>query len=160
METSVVADGVVAQDQTQIASLWACREGVPEASQHWGGVYKYDLSLPISDMYQLVEDCRVRLNEAGLIGDDDSFPVVDAVGYGHMGDSNLHLNVAVRRYDKSVEKALEPWVYEWVKNKNGSISAEHGLGIAKMPYVGYSRSENMIRLMKQIKDLYDPVSEV
>ena len=92
------------------------------------------------------------------MGDTDDFPVVDVVGYGHMGDSNLHLNIAIRSYDKRVEKVLEPFVYEWTSKCNGSISAEHGLGLAKKNYIGYSRSETMIKLMKQIKDLYDPVS--
>ncbi|KAH0357725.1 hypothetical protein KCU84_g8191, partial [Aureobasidium melanogenum] len=78
------------------------------------------------------------------------------VGYGHMGDANLHLNVPTRRYDKAVEKELEPFVYEWVAKRSGSISAEHGLGIAKAPFIGYSRDETMIKLMRQIKDLYDP----
>ncbi|KAF2798857.1 hypothetical protein K505DRAFT_321577 [Melanomma pulvis-pyrius CBS 109.77] len=156
MESSIVSDGVLAQDQTQIQDLWAYREGISECLGHWGGVYKYDLSLPISDLYELVNDVRDRLIEAGVVGDDDSFPAVDVVGYGHMGDANLHLNVAVRRYDKKVEKLLEPFVYEWVQRKNGSISAEHGLGIAKKAYIGYSRDETMIRLMKQIKNLYDP----
>jgi FAD/FMN-containing dehydrogenase len=80
------------------------------------------------------------------------------IGYGHMGDSNLHLNVACRRYEKKVEEALEPWVYEWVKKYNGSISAEHGLGIAKKDYIGYSRSDTMVGLMKGVKGLLDPVS--
>ena len=68
------------------------------------------------------------------------------------------LNVAVRRYDKAVEKALEPFVYEWIAKRQGSISAEHGLGLAKKNYIGYSRSPTMIGLMKAIKNLYDPVS--
>lgn len=158
METEIVSDGVVASDQTQMAELWSCREGVPECLGHWGGVYKYDISLPIADMYDLVNDTRDRLAAAGLIGNDDSYPVVDVVGYGHMGDANIHLNAPVRRYDKEVEKQLEPFVYEWVQKKNGSISAEHGLGIAKKPYISYTRNETMVNLMKQIKDLYDPVS--
>jgi FAD/FMN-containing dehydrogenase len=158
MGEGIVTDGVVAQDQTQINELWACREGVPESLGHWGGVYKYDLSIPIKDLYQLVIDTRKRLTDAGLVGDTDEFPCVDVVGYGHMGDSNLHLNVPTRRFDKEVEKQLEPFVYEWVQGKNGSISAEHGLGIAKKPFIGYSRSETMIKLMKDIKNLYDPVS--
>jgi FAD/FMN-containing dehydrogenase len=158
MGEEIVSDGVVAQDQTQFQELWRCREGVPEHLGHWGGVYKYDLSIPISEMYSLVEETRERLDKAGLIGDTDDFPVVDVVGYGHMGDANLHLNVPTRRYDKAVEKELEPFVYEWVSKRNGSISAEHGLGIAKAPFIGYSRDETMIKLMRQIKDLYDPVS--
>ena len=62
----------------------------------------------------------------------------------------------VKKYEDEIEAAIEPWVYEWVQSKNGSISAEHGLGIAKKQYIGYSRSENMVKLMKQIKQLYDP----
>jgi FAD/FMN-containing dehydrogenase len=108
-------------------------------------------------MYELVEDIRERLTKDGLLGDTDEHPVVDVVGYGHMGDANLHLNVPVRRFDKTVEKALEPYLYEWTSKRNGSISAEHGLGLSKKPYVGYSKSETMIKLMKQIKNLYDPV---
>ncbi|KAF2702862.1 hypothetical protein K504DRAFT_393768 [Pleomassaria siparia CBS 279.74] len=156
IESSVVSDGVLAENKTQIQDLWTYREGISECLGHWGGVYKYDLSLPISVLYDLVNDVRDRLTEAGVVGNDDSFPAVDVVGYGHMGDANLHLNVAVRRYDKKVEKLLEPFVYEWVQRHNGSISAEHGLGIAKKAYIGYSRDETMLKLMKQVKDLYDP----
>ncbi|KAI9822601.1 MAG: hypothetical protein M1827_000320 [Pycnora praestabilis] len=156
MSEEIVSDGVLAQDETQIQSLWSWREGTPEVLGHWGGVYKYDLSIPISELYQLVEETRDRLNKAGLTGEDEKHPVVEVVGYGHMGDANLHLNIATRRFDKAIEKELEPFVYEWIAKRNGSISAEHGLGIQKKPYIGYSRSETMIRLMKQVKNLYDP----
>ncbi|KAF7503755.1 hypothetical protein GJ744_003297 [Endocarpon pusillum] len=156
MGSEIVSDGVLAQDETQVRSLWGWREGISEAIGHFGGTYKYDLSIPLPELYSLVEETRKRLASAGLVGDDDSHPCVGVVGYGHMGDSNLHLNVLVRRYAREVEQALEPWVYEWIKKRNGSISAEHGLGVAKKAYIGYSRSETMIRLMKQIKDLYDP----
>ncbi|EUC33345.1 hypothetical protein COCCADRAFT_5082 [Bipolaris zeicola 26-R-13] len=156
METEVVSDGVLAQDQTQIQELWSWREGITECLGHDGGVYKYDLSIPIAELYDLVNETRDRLTEAGLLGSDPTYPVVDVVGYGHMGDANLHLNIPVRKFDKTVEKKLEPFVYEWVQKRNGSISAEHGLGVTKKPYIGYSKSETMIKLMKQIKDLYDP----
>ena len=159
MSEGIVEDGVLAQDETQAKSLWSWREGVPENLGHYGGVYKYDFSIPLAELYSLVEDTRAKMKNDGLLGDTDGYPVVDVVGYGHMGDSNLHLNVPVRRFDKVVEKALEPFVYEWVAKRSGSISAEHGLGLAKKAFIGYSRSETMIRLMKQIKDLYDPVSQ-
>ena len=159
MSEEIVADGVLAQDETQAKSLWACREGVSEASQHFGGVYKYDLSIPLPHLYEIVEATRQKMRDADLIDPtDDAKPVLDVIGYGHMGDSNLHLNVATRRYDTQVEAALEPFVYEWVAARRGSISAEHGLGLAKKAFVGYSRSATMVRLMKQLKDFYDPVS--
>lgn len=158
MEKEIVSDGTLAQDETQIKALWAWREGIAEALGHVGGVYKYDVSIPLKEMYQLVDDTRARIEEAGLIGDTDQHPVVEVVGYGHMGDSNLHLNVSTRHYDERVEKVLEPFVYEWIAEREGSISAEHGLGLAKKKYIGYSRNETMVGLMKQIKNLYDPVS--
>ncbi|KUI54365.1 hypothetical protein VP1G_01713 [Cytospora mali] len=156
MGKEIVSDGVVAQDETQLKSLWGWREGISESSGAFGGVYKYDVSIPLKSLYRLVEDVKAKIEAAGLIGETDEYPVVDVVGYGHMGDSNLHLNVCVRRYDKQVEKILEPYVFEWIKEHEGSISAEHGLGLAKKKFIGYSRSENMIGLMKQIKNLYDP----
>ena len=159
MGEGIVEDGVVAENETQVQNLWACREGVSEAAQHFGGVYKYDLSIPLNDLYALVEETREKFQKSGLMDlDDESKPVVDIIGYGHMGDSNLHLNVATRWYAKEVEEALEPWVYEWVQGRKGSISAEHGLGIAKKEFIGYSKSKTMIDLMGQIKRLYDPVS--
>lgn len=160
MGEGIVSDGVLAQDETQIQSLWSWREGIPECLGHWGGVYKYDVSIPLSQLYELVDDTRERLTSAGLVGDKDEQPVVAVVGYGHMGDSNLHLNVATRRFDKAVEEKLEPFIYEWISRHKGSISAEHGLGLQKKPYIGYSRSDTMIRLMKQVKQLFDPVSRV
>ncbi|KAL9046359.1 MAG: hypothetical protein Q9214_000790 [Letrouitia sp. 1 TL-2023] len=157
LNKEIITDGVLAQDETQVRSLWSWREGIPECLGHWGGVYKYDLSIPLADLYQLVEDTRERLALARLIGDDESNPVVGVAGYGHIGDSNLHLNVATRRFDPLVEKELEPFVYEWVSRHNGSISAEHGLGLQKKSYIAYSRSETMIKLMKEIKQHFDPV---
>ncbi|KAH8776067.1 hypothetical protein F5882DRAFT_408732 [Hyaloscypha sp. PMI_1271] len=156
MEKEIVSDGVVAENETQVRNLWGWREAIPESLGHWGGVYKYDLSIPISELYSLVEETREKITKAGLIGDTDKHPVVGVVGYGHMGDSNLHLNVATRCYDKKVEKELEPFIYEWISKRSGSISAEHGLGLAKKAYIGHSRSDTMIALMKQIKKLYDP----
>ncbi|KAF2858577.1 hypothetical protein K470DRAFT_220950 [Piedraia hortae CBS 480.64] len=154
MGKEIVCDGIVAQDESQSQAIWGYREGVSEASQHWGGVYKYDLSIPLAKLYDIVAETRQRFNDNGLMGKGK--PVVDVIGYGHMGDSNLHLNVCTRGYSKNVEEVLEPWVYEWVSKHNGSISAEHGLGLAKKPYIRYSRSETMMKLMKQLKDLYDP----
>jgi FAD/FMN-containing dehydrogenase len=158
MEQEIVSDGVLAQDETQAKNLWAWREGVPEALGHGGGVYKYDVSIPLPELYQLVLDTRERMVAADLIGSEDKYPVIEVVGYGHMGDSNLHLNVAVRRYDKAVEKQLEPFVYEWIQQRRGSISAEHGLGLAKSAFVGYSRDDISLAIMRQLKQMFDPVS--
>ncbi|KAK3332475.1 hypothetical protein B0T19DRAFT_448532 [Cercophora scortea] len=156
MEKGIVSDGTLAQDETQIKALWAWREGIAEALGHLGGVYKYDVSIPLQEMYQLVEDTKARVDAAGLLGDTDEYPVREVIGYGHMGDANLHLNVSTRRFDKRVEQCLEPFIYEWIEKRQGSISAEHGLGLQKKNYIGYSRNATTIGLMKGLKTHFDP----
>lgn len=153
----LILDGVVAQDNSEVANLWAWRELIPEALSKTGGVYKYDVTIPLPKLYDLVVDIQARLEEAGVVSlEDESKPAVTAAGYGHIGDGNLHLNVAVRRYDKSVESVMEPFVYEWVQKVEGSISAEHGLGLQKKNYIQYSKDQGMIELMKRTKDQFDP----
>ncbi|OBA20051.1 hypothetical protein METBIDRAFT_212020 [Metschnikowia bicuspidata var. bicuspidata NRRL YB-4993] len=157
MEEELVDDGIIAQDETQLRNLWAWRESIPEASALAGGVYKYDVSIPLKDLYGLVEDASQKLAAADLVDfDSEAKPVVEAIGYGHIGDGNLHLNVCVREYNKQIENILEPFVYEWIQSKKGSISAEHGLGFQKKNYIGYSKNDLEIQLIKNVKNHYDP----
>lgn len=158
METDTVVDGTLAESESQAKDLWTWREGIAEALGHHGGVYKYDVSIPISELYSLTDDVRECMRAADLLStpENPDNVVIDCVGYGHMGDANLHLNVSVRQYDKRVEKVLEPFVYEWIQKRRGSISAEHGLGVAKSKYVGYSRGDKELEIMRMIKKSFDP----
>ncbi|KAK6909043.1 hypothetical protein I203_103053 [Kwoniella mangroviensis CBS 8507] len=158
MENEMVLDGVLAQDSTQFQSLWSLRELVPESAGKAGSVYKYDVSVPVGKMYGLVEKMRAKLREGGVLeGDGKSEGPIRAVaGYGHMGDGNLHINIVANKYTDEIEKIVEPYIYEIVAENEGSISAEHGLGVMKAPYIGYSKNETSIELMKQIKQLFDP----
>lgn len=157
MENELATDGTIAQDEMEAVNLWKWREMIPEACQEFGGVYKFDVSLPIEDLYSLVDATNAKLIRDNLIRKDGNYsPVIGAVGYGHIGDGNLHLNVAVKKYSKSIETSLEPFVYEFVESKKGSISAEHGLGFQKKNYIQYSKNPIEIKMMKQIKKFYDP----
>ncbi|KAL3143740.1 hypothetical protein ABBQ32_003572 [Trebouxia sp. C0010 RCD-2024] len=142
----MIADGTIAQDSSQQASIWNLRESISEGLRHAGAVYKYDLSLPPNDMYKLVEEMRSRMKH---------LPVT-VVGYGHMGDSNLHLNISAAKYDQEILSHIEPFVYEWTASKKGSISAEHGLGQMKPECITYSKSQEAVDLMGKFKSLLDP----
>ena len=108
LEKGIIQDGVLAENETQVKSLWSIREGVTEGLSHaGGGVYKYDVSISLEYLYDLVEETRKRVE--GVEG------VVDVVGYGHIGDGNLHLNVVVEKFTAEIEKVLEPWLYEWIR---------------------------------------------
>ena len=73
--------------------------------------------------------------------------------FGHMGDGNLHLVVSVGQSDR---KGVEACVYEPLADISGSVSAEHGVGLEKKPYLGIARSDTEIDLMRTLKRALDP----
>lgn len=139
-------DGTLATDLSKIKAVWDLRERIAEALMCCGTVYKYDLSLPLPKMYELVLYMKEKLGDK----------VTNVVGYGHLGDGNLHLNFTTNHYSDEVLNLIEPCVYEWTANHRGSISAEHGLGLKKANYIHLSQSSSSVSLMKGLKQLLDP----
>jgi len=149
----LVNTGVLSQSPAQFSSLWALREGVPEAVSKEGKAYKYDISVPLSSFKEVVDNTREHLWSKGLLHDK---AVKYVIGYGHVGDGNLHLNVVADAYLPEIEDALEPYIYEVVASLRGSISAEHGIGAMKAHALSYSKSALSIELMNKIKRVFDP----
>ncbi|KAK6177589.1 hypothetical protein SNE40_015660 [Patella caerulea] len=146
MSSGLISDGTVATESTKIANIWGLRERMAEGLMVDGYNYKYDVSLPLSKFYQLVDDMRDRVG--GL--------ATRVVGYGHVGDGNLHLNVTSPQYDEELMSLIEPFIYDWVSKYKGSISAEHGLGFKKRNFIYHSKSKSAVDLMKRMKLLMDP----
>ncbi|XP_046282731.1 D-2-hydroxyglutarate dehydrogenase, mitochondrial isoform X1 [Marmota monax] len=144
--SGLVTDGTVATDESKAQALWALRERITEALSGDGYVYKYDVSLPVERLYDLVTDLRARLGSQAR----------HVVGYGHLGDGNLHLNVTVDAFSAALLDTMEPYVYAWTAGQRGSISAEHGLGFRKRDALRYSKPPPAVRLMQQLKALLDP----
>jgi (R)-2-hydroxyglutarate---pyruvate transhydrogenase len=145
---------VISDDESKMNELWAYREKISSACSKRGVVFKYDVSLPLTEFYKLVEDVRYRVAH-------DLNQSVITVGYGHVGDYNLHLNVCYNKFEHDegfckLENILEPYIFDYLKSIHGSISAEHGVGLAKALYLNRSQSENNINLMKKIKQAIDP----
>ena len=151
LEGERVSDGVVAQDESQMKALWVLREHITDALGRQGTVYKYDISVPVHQFYQFVTDMRQRLQSV------EGRLRLGVVGYGHLGDSNLHLNVWNEgKWDRELFELIEPWLFERVRASKGSVSAEHGLGQTKAKYIGYSKSEEAVELMRAMKRMMDP----
>lgn len=144
--SGLVTDGTLATDQRKIKALWALRERITEALSLDGYVYKYDVSLPVERLYDLVTELRARIGPRAK----------HVVGYGHLGDGNLHLNVTAEAFSAPLLGELEPYVYEWTAGQQGSVSAEHGVGFKKKDILGYSKSPEALQLMQQLKALLDP----
>ncbi|KAJ7630748.1 FAD-binding domain-containing protein [Roridomyces roridus] len=152
-ENPLILSGVLSQNPAQFSSLWALREGVTEAISKEGKAYKYDISIPLDKFKVVVDATREHLAERNLIGEH---AVKHVMGYGHVGDGNLHLNICAAEYTQEIQDALEPFVYELVASYRGSISAEHGIGAAKTHALHYSKDEVSIELMRKLKALFDP----
>ena len=136
LSRGLVSDGVLAQDSSQALNFWRIRENTASSTLKAAKyLFKFDVSVRISEMYGLVLRVRERIGDLGQV-----------MGYGHVGDGNLHLTIASERYAEVKEK-LYPFVYEEVQKLSGSISAEHGIGAQKRGMLRYSRDENSIRYM-------------
>uniref|UniRef100_A0A6B2L3A6 FAD-binding PCMH-type domain-containing protein n=1 Tax=Arcella intermedia TaxID=1963864 RepID=A0A6B2L3A6_9EUKA len=140
-------DGTVAQDQSQQQKIWFVRENITSACGKEGKVYKYDISIPQQQMYTIVQNFK------NLFKDD---PSISVMGYGHLGDGNLHLNIVAPSYNDATLSRIEPYVYEFVEQHRGSVSAEHGIGVMKPDALHYSKKQPLIQLMMDIKQLMDP----
>lgn len=147
LDTRMVLDGVVADTNTKARDLWRIREGISDAMTNMGTIFKYDLSLPLKRMYDLVDMTRERCP-----------PDVTVAGYGHLADANLHLNVCSPRKssDTALLHILEPWVFDQTIQLRGSISAEHGLGRCKNEYLHLNKSPAALDIMRSLKFKFDP----
>ncbi|KAI0724439.1 FAD-binding domain-containing protein [Cerioporus squamosus] len=152
-EKPLINTGVIATSPAQFSALWAIREGLTEAVSKEGKAYKYDISVPLNKFQEVVDKTREHLRSKDLLHEN---AVKYVVGYGHVGDGNLHLNVVAAAYTPEIEAALEPFVYELVASYKGSISAEHGIGVMKTHALQYSKNPTSIEWMKRIKALFDP----
>jgi D-2-hydroxyglutarate dehydrogenase len=153
MSKNLCKNAIIAESSAQFSYLWSLRERIAESLTKNGMYnYKYDISLPQSKMFDLVLDLRKRLNENAAVRKS----VKHCIGYGHLGDGNLHLNVTSNNYDETLFQMLEPFIFEWTKKYNGSVSAEHGLGLKKRNYIHYSKSKESVEYMKKFKHLLDP----
>ncbi|MGA0838407.1 MAG: FAD-binding oxidoreductase [Pseudomonadales bacterium] len=147
-----VTDGVLSQSDAQASALWQLREGISESIAA-DTPYKNDLSVRVSRL------------PAFLDGIDDlvrtRYPDFEVCWYGHIGDGNLHLNI-LKPQALSQEVFFErcheisPEIFARVAALNGSISAEHGVGLLKRDFLPFARSTAEIALMRAMKAVFDP----
>ncbi|ULU25002.1 FAD-binding oxidoreductase [Dyella terrae] len=147
-----ISDGVIAQSEAQAATLWRLREGITESlAPH--RPYKNDISLRISALPVFLHEIQTLLGQ--------EYPHFDVVWFGHIGDGNLHINV-LRPDDLSDSDFIAQCEHvtkllaDTLQRHGGSISAEHGIGLVKRAYLGSTRSEAEIALMRGVKQVFDP----
>jgi len=147
-----VGDGVISRSDAQARALWALREGITESIAPYAP-YKNDLAVRISEVPGFLADVDRVVAE--------HYPDLEICWFGHIGDGNLHLNI-LKPPGLSIDAfharchAISPKLFERVQARRGSISAEHGVGLLKRDFLGYSRSEAEIAIMQALKGVLDP----
>jgi glycolate oxidase subunit GlcD len=152
VEEGWATDGAIAQSETQAREFWRFREDISEATAPYSP-YKNDVSVKISDVPEFLQKTDALLSQ--------NYPYFKVVWFGHVGDGNMHINIlkpADLPRDQFLEKCshVNDLLFEVIKDLRGSISAEHGVGLVKKPYLTFTRSAEEIALMKGIKAVFDP----
>lgn len=147
-----VGDAVISRSDAQARDLWQLREGISESIAPLIP-YKNDLSVRVSEVPGFLDEVDAVVRSA--------YPDLEVCWYGHIGDGNLHLNI-LKPEALDIESFFErchdlsPRVFEVVAQHGGSISAEHGVGLLKRDFLGYSRAPAERELMRQLKGAFDP----
>ncbi|WJJ94206.1 FAD-binding oxidoreductase [Neopusillimonas aromaticivorans] len=154
IEAGLVLDAVIAENIAQSKALWHLRESIPLAEKMLGKSIKHDVSVPVSHMAEFVETTNRAVQSR--------FPGVQHIIFGHLGDGNLHYNIArgARRSEEEL-LALQDQVYQVVHDNvfrfGGSISAEHGVGQLKRDVLSRYKDPVEMALMARIKVALDPL---
>jgi FAD/FMN-containing dehydrogenase len=146
MEQGLVSDAVLTRSQSERNAIWEIRDDVLEFFK-LGPIIPFDVSVTIEKMESFVSDVR-----AGM----DKMPDPICIVFGHLGDSNLHVLLGSEDADAFDYGALETLLYETVERYQGSVSAEHGVGLSKRAHLHRSRSEAELQLMIGMKKMLDP----
>ena len=153
-ENSIISDAVIASNLTQANSFWHMREHITLAQAEEGANLKHDITIPLSSL-----DSFIRVTDELM---REKFPGVRIINFGHLGDGNLHYNIAPplgadpKTFNEANEKLIHELVYDQVERCKGSISAEHGVGQLKLDGLRAHKGEVAHDLMKSLKTALDP----
>ncbi len=147
-DRGLIQDAVIAKSENERQSLWAVRDEVASLFA-LEPMFVFDISLPLRDMGNYVDSLRQNLLA--------QWPDSQLFVFGHLGDGNLHLGIQAGSAAGDERQRVENMVYQPLTTLGGSVSAEHGIGLEKKPYLAFCRSALEIALMKQLKASLDPL---
>jgi FAD/FMN-containing dehydrogenase len=148
LEQGDISDGALASSETERGKFWQIRESFEPEQTKFGLIYGYDVSLPLEAMETYVDEVRASLQQR--------FADTELIAYGHIGDGNLHFSIFPG--EQRDREAIDEMVYFPLQALQGSVSAEHGIGLEKKAYLAYTRSAAEIELMRKTKRMMDPAN--
>jgi FAD/FMN-containing dehydrogenase len=148
----IAYDGLLAQNDRQAKEFWGLRENISECLAP-SRPYKNDISVRVSKIPEFVSEASKLFSS--------KFKDCEIIWFGHIGDGNLHINILRGKNQTEADfakmsDAISQDLGALLKKFDGSISAEHGIGLLKKPYLSLSRSAEEISAMKALKRAFDP----
>ena len=149
-----VIDFDITHDKVHAERWWKLRKNIAEAQKAEGISIKHDVSVPVSRVAEFIEQASTVLRHA--------FSGIRIVAFGHMGDGNIHYNISMldaalnQAFIRQREHEVNHIVYEVVRELEGSIAAEHGVGQMKREEITHYKSELEMELMRSVKRTFDP----
>lgn len=147
-EDGLILDAAVASSQREVEDFWALRDGVAEILSRWATTINFDVSVPLARIGDCVDEIRAALTAR--------FPDLQFIFFGHAGDSNLHLVAGPIEAIDPTGHGIESTVYGIIRTYGGSVSAEHGIGLHKKPWLAYSRTAEELDVLRRMKAMLDP----
>ena len=150
----LITDATIAANEAQADKLWLLRESIAPAERALGPAVQHDISVPVEKMPEFV-DHAVPLIEA-------AWPGTRAVGFGHLGDGNIHFHVlapagaAPAAWQETDGRAISRQVNDMVTQWGGSISAEHGIGQLKRDELARLGDPVALHMLRSVKQALDP----
>ena len=145
MEQQLLVDGTIAKSDREREEIWAIRHEVEPVIST---AHNFDVSLRSADVGQYVEAIEEAMRQR--------YPDARVIGFGHLGDNNVHVSVLGLLWDDTTIRGVEDVVYGCLAPFRGAISAEHGIGLEKRSYLPISRTAAEIELMLRLKRTLDP----
>jgi len=152
LSSSLALDSALAENMRQQNDLWSIRENIPEANRRIGSVSSHDISLPLSEVSDFVEQARIEISKLGQFRINC---------FGHLGDGNLHFNIFPekgknREIYNDIRPTVKTVIHDLVHKYGGSVSAEHGIGRLKTTDLIKYSDPIKLKFNNSIKKAMDP----
>lgn len=154
LEDGLIEDAAIAANETQAEQFWLLRDSIAPAERAIGPAMQHDISVPVDRMPGFIEEAVPAVEQR--------FAGVTGVGFGHLGDGNIHFHVLAPngavpgQWELDEGKRISRFVHDLVTSYGGSISAEHGIGQLKRDELGRLGDPVAISMMQQVKQALDP----
>lgn len=151
IENEIIADATLAQTSSDHDWFWNIRENIEWVFNVYQPVFSFDISLPISEMENYATQIQHDIKQV--------WPSALFFLFGHMADGNLHLHLHCgEKFDIPTRDKVYDIIFAPLKNLQGSVTAEHGIGLEKKKWLSWCRKTEEIALMKTIKIALDPLN--